>query len=385
MGIFSNLFPKREKAADVGQWWKLLDGYSPIWHSWGGQIYESELVRSSIDAKARHISKLQPVLYGSAQPSLQTRLKHEPNTFMTWGKFLYRLSTILDVRNTAFIVPVLDKYGTTTGYFPICPDEWQLVEYDGKPWLRFHFPNGDRSAIELMRVGIMTRFQYRSDLFGENNGALKDTMELIHIQRQSIEESAKNSASYKFMAKVANFSMAGDLAKERQRFDAENFQNGGGGMLLFPNTYNEIKQISSQAYSVDADEQKLIQDNVYNYFGVNEKILQNSANGDELDAFFNGAIEPFSIQLSDVMTQIMFSRLEQSNGSRIVFSANRLQYMSTTNKITMAKELADRGVLMIDEIRELFNYPPLPDGYGEANPIRGEYYMIQEGKESNDE
>lgn len=31
---------------------------------------------------------------------------------------------------------------------------------------------------------------------------------------------------------------------------------------------------------------------------------------------------------------------------------------------------------MIDEIREVFNLPPLPDGMGKRLPIRGEYYLI---------
>ena len=49
----------------------------------------------------------------------------------------------------------------------------------------------------------------------------------------------------------------------------------------------------------------------------------------------------------------------------------------------MAKELADRGCMTIDEIRELFNYAPLPDGAGNMVPIRGEYYDVQE--EENDD
>jgi hypothetical protein len=35
---------------------------------------------------------------------------------------------------------------------------------------------------------------------------------------------------------------------------------------------------------------------------------------------------------------------------------------------------------MIDEIRELFNYAPLADGAGKHAPIRGEYYMVDEGR-----
>ena len=44
----------------------------------------------------------------------------------------------------------------------------------------------------------------------------------------------------------------------------------------------------------------------------------------------------------------------------------------------MAKELGDRGAILIDEIRELFNYEPLPDGAGQVAPIRGEYKATDE-------
>ena len=73
------------------------------------------------------------------------------------------------------------------------------------------------------------------------------------------------------------------------------------------------------------------------------------------------------------MSRAMFSDRERAQGSYLIANANRLQYMSTTAKVQMAKELADRGAIMIDEIRELFNYPPLPDGAGQVAPIRGEY------------
>ena len=52
--------------------------------------------------------------------------------------------------------------------------------------------------------------------------------------------------------------------------------------------------------------------------------------------------------------------------------------MSIGAKVSMAKELGDRGAIMIDEIRELFNWGPLPDGAGKQAPIRGEYYFSNE-------
>ena len=121
-----------------------------------------------------------------------------------------------------------------------------------------------------------------------------------------------------------------------------------------------------------------------NYFGVSEKVIQNTADGDELDAFFNGAIEPFAIKLSESMTCQTYTPREINTGNRIVFSANRLQYMSVGSKIQMAQQLGDRGVLTIDEIRELFNYAPLPDGAGAFTPIRGEYKDVQDKDDGKD-
>jgi hypothetical protein len=81
---------------------------------------------------------------------------------------------------------------------------------------------------------------------------------------------------------------------------------------------------------------------------------------------------------------MVFTERERNNGNRITFTANRLQYMNITAKISMAQQLGDRGVLTIDEIRELFNYAPLPDGKGQYTPIRGEYKDVQ-GTDANEE
>lgn len=83
---------------------------------------------------------------------------------------------------------------------------------------------------------------------------------------------------------------------------------------------------------------------------------------------------------------MLFSERERAQGSDIIASANRLQYMSVTQKVSMARELGDRGAILIDEIRELFNYPPLPDGAGQVAPIRGEYKATDElGGETEEE
>ena len=383
MGLFEKLFPRYAAARQAKGYFKTLTAYQPMFTSWNGAIYESGLVRSAIDARARHISKLSVSFTGTAQRSLQARMKIAPNEFQTWSQYLYRLSTILDNQNTAFLVPVFNEYGEITGTFPVLPSRCEIVQVDGVPYLQYTFQTGDKAAIELSLCGIMTKFQYSDDFFGESNGALVPTMELIHAQNQGIREGITNGATFRFLAQIDNFIKPEDLKKERQRFSRESFSaEDGGGLLLFPSTYKNIQQISSKPYVPDAEQMAAIEKNVFDYFGVNEKILQNSATDEEMDAYFNGAIEPFMIQLGEVLSKMFFSWRELALGNKVLVTANRLQYMSIAHKITLAQQMGDRGMITINEARELLNYPPLEDG--DKAPIRGEYYFAGDRKENED-
>lgn len=384
MGLKELLFPKKieeqKQKALAKSTFELLNGYTPVFRTWSGEIYESQFVRSAIDAIARHASKLAITIGGGTKSTLLTRLKKRPNSFQTWSQFLYNFASILYVTNTAFIIPLRNKYGDKIGVYPLFATHYELVKDDrGELWVRFTLDNNERTAEKLSDIGILSRFQLKSVFFGASNACLDETMQLISIQRQGIQEYAKNANSYRFMAKLTNFAKAEDLANERQRFDAENFQNkNGGGLLLFPNTYAEIKQITSQDFVVDTEQMKLIERNVYDYFGVNENIIQNKAHGDEFLAFYEGAIEPFAIQLSEVMTFMLFTETEIGHGAEIFFTSNRIQYMNNADKLSVSRDLADRGVLSINEVREIWQLPPVSGG--DRHILRGEYYDPNTGE-----
>lgn len=384
MGLFDSIFrPNKAKESqkalkEAKGFFTTLTAYRPAFTTWNGAIYESLIIRSSIDARARHISKLKVETYGSANPSLQSKMRLAPNQWMTWSQFLYRVSTITDVYSNCIITPVFDDYMTITGYYPILPTRTEIIDYKGEPWLRYKFSSGEVGAVEFKKCAIITRHQLKNDFFGEPNNALDETMKLLHIQREGVEEAVKNTSTFRFMAKLNNFAKPEDLKKEAQRFTRENLstESEAGGFLLFPSTYSDIRQIDVKPYTVDADQLKLIYSNVYNYFGVNEDVLQNKAIGDSWSAFYEGAIEPFSIQFSEAMTKAMFSERERAQGSGLIATANRLQFMSNADKLTISSTMLDRGVMSINEIRDIWNLAPVEDG--DKRIIRGEYYDANE-------
>ena len=383
MGLFEKIFGNRpkEKKDEIVEQFKMLDGYTPRFTSFGGGVYESELIRAAINARATHMSKLKVETFGSARPVLQNKLKNGPNEFQTWSQFQYRLSTLLDVHNTAFITPIWNKYGEPNGIYTPLPSKCEIVQYNNVPFLRYEFTRGQKAAVELEYCGIMTKYQYKNDFFGENNEALRSTMELIHIQNQGIEEGVKSAATYRFMARLSNFAKAEDLAKERQRFTAENLASGSG-LLLFPNTYQDIKQVDVKPWVVDADQMKAIESNVFKYYGVNDDILTNHFTSENWSAFYEGCIEPFAIQEAEVLTKMFFTLREQSQGNSVSVTANRLQYLSNQDKLNVSAQMADRGLMTRNEIREIWNMPPLPEPIGSQLPIRGEYYNVGENEDA---
>lgn len=357
---------------------KMLTGYRPAFTTWGGEIYESELVRAAIDARARHISKLKVEFQGSARPSLQAKMKLAPNQFQTYSQFLYRTSVILDLHNTCIICPVRDDDLQTTGYFPILPNRCEVVDYNGEPWLRYYFAHGQTAATPLYDCAVLTKYQYRSDFFGESNTALNETMKLIHINNEGIEEAVKNSATYRFYGTVSNWTKPEDLALERQRFSEANLSQEAesGGLLLFPNTYKDIHPLQQAPYTVDADQMKVIQTNVYNYFAVNEDVLQSKTYGDSWAAFYESVCETFAIQFSEAMSAAMFTTRERAQGSSVMATSNRLQYLSNADKLAVSAQMADRGIMTRNEIREIWNLPPVEGG--DVPTIRGEYYLLND-------
>ena len=72
----------------------------------------------------------------------------------------------------------------------------------------------------------------------------------------------------------------------------------------------------------------------------------------------------------------MFSDKERAMGSLLMASSNRLQYMTTQEKLNVSAQMADRGILSFNEIREIWNLPPIEGG--DRRIIRGEYYNAED-------
>lgn len=375
-GLFDYIFKKKSDRL-VGEYFKMLSGYTPVFTTYAGGVYEMDLTRTAINTFATHASKLKPEITGTALKHLERKLQFKPNAFMDATKFIARVATILEVDHTAFIIPIEDKYGQLAGWYPILPQMCELIEYAGQVYVRYTFANGERACIEFERVGILTTHQYKDDLFGESNDTLKPTLQLINTTNEGIINAVKNSANIRFLAKIGNVLKPEDIKKERDRFTEENLSaDNKSGMIIYDNKFSELKQVDSKAYTPDAQQIQQINESVCTHFGTNMDILQNKFNEETWNAYYEGKIEPFAIQLSLVMSNMAYTDRELACGNMITFSANRLQYASNNTKLQVSTQLFDRGLLNRNGVMDIWNMAHVEDG--EKYYIRKEYTEVSE-------
>ena len=377
MGVFETIFKRPKANIQAEGYFKMLNGYTPVFTNAPESIYEMELTRAAIHSFATFCSKLKPEMQGSAKKDLERILQFRPNPYMDTSKFLYRTATILSVNNTVFIVPIENEYGGLCGFYPVLPARCEVIDVHGKPYLRYTFSTGQKAVIEFERVGILTNFQYKDDFFGENNAAFRPTMELINTQNQGIINGVKNSASIRFLAKIANMIKPEDITKERQRFTKDNLSpENQSGMVIYDAKFADVKPIESKPFTVNAAQMQQINENVFDYFGTNIHILQNDYTEDQWNAYYEGKVEPFAIQLSLVMSNMTYTQRELAFNNAIYFTANRLQYASNKTKLEISTQLFDRGLLNRNGVMDIWNMAHVEGG--DKYYIRKEYAEVSE-------
>lgn len=356
----------------VDGYFSTFTAYAPVFTSWQGGIYEAELTRSAIESGAEHASKLKPEIAGIAKPQATRALRTMPNPWQTTPQFVKRIFTMLSVNDTCLVVKMRDQFGTHNGYYPVLPSRCSAYDVNGQLWLQLTFPDGSNTYVEWSDVGVLTRHQYRSDLFGDGGDALRPTLELMHAENEAEQNAIRQNAAIRFIGKFSQ-NLKPDAMRERQKeFNEQNLgTENAGGIAVYDRGFENVIQVKPTTYTVDTAQMQRIEKSVYRYFGTNEDIICNRADENTFNSYYEGRIEPFAVQLGSVLTAMTYTPYEISCGNEITFSANRLQFASNTTKLSVATQMFDRGIWCGNQVADVFQSAHYEGG--EKHVIRGEY------------
>jgi len=174
-----------------------------------------------------------------------------------------------------------------------------------------------------------------------------------------------------------------DLENKKKQF-IESYlskENSGGIGVLDKNF--EFQGVTLNPLTATWAQMKEYRENVYRYFGVNDKFIQSSMTADEAQVFYEAKIEPFLINLSLALSAKIFTQKQLERGEFVKLQSSAIQFISMTEKLNL-KQYIDIGAITINEWRKMMNMAPTSWG---DEPIRrlDTATIKEDSKEGKDE
>lgn len=355
----------REKATQL----QVLNNVQATFTTFNGKLYDTTQVRTCIDAIARNGAKLNPKhirntdkVYQDKQDNLLRLLSEQPNKLMNAYDFYYKIISQLYLNNNAFVYIEKDKDGKVISLIPINYQKYTLYEYNEDIFIKFDFLNGKNKFLSLQDEVIhLKRFYCENDITGGNSQPITKTMSVKHIVDEGIINAIKTTQGIKGVIKSTKSMLKPeDVKKMRDQFVDDLFDNADGNGIGGLDATSDFTPVKIDPQTATDGQLSTISKEIKDYFGISDEIIQSKYTEDQWNAFYESVIEPIGIMLSLEFTNKLFSYGEKIHGNKIIFEANRLQYASNNTKIAIAEKM--NNYMTINEIREIFNLPPVEDG-----------------------
>lgn len=346
----------------------MLNSYNAEFTTIGNNTYESKNARQCIDRIAKHCAKLVPKhiqdsISNNIKGDINFLLSNQPNPIMSTYDFIYKIVSMLYTDSNAFVYIAKDREGFITGFYPVLALNYNLLQdKTGTMFLQFKFINGQTYTIPYLELIHLRLFYNKHDIFGSGNEVLKTDLETAHTASEGIKNAIKTSNNLRGILKFTNSMLKDkDIKASRDAFVRDfidNFDGNEAGIAGL-DSKADFKEINLKPITLDKEQLAQVNYNIFDYYGISEKIVRNAFDSTEWNAFFEGVIEPIAIQMGYAFTNKIFSYQARKDGHKIVFTTNRLQYASLDSKINLIKVAGAYGLLTKDDGREILDMSPL--------------------------
>lgn len=338
-----------------------------------GTLRDNDIVGAIADVIARNVGKLQPQVIRKDEKgmtikndSLARLLALRPCPEMSTYDFLYRVAVDLVYTSNSFSVIFYNEdFTRVTSIQPITANSYRIFEDDNHNILfRFRWDyDGETYTVPYQNViHIKARYNKKRFLGTSPDIELKRSLDLIETSGETVKNIVNRANSLAGYLKYNNLADDKELEQKARDFQEAYMNAGNAGGIAALDSTMEFKEISQRTANVPTGQITFLRDNVYRYYGVNEKVLTSTMTDQEWISFYENVIEPISIQLGYEFTYKLLTPREIGYGNKIEFTANLLQYATLQTRDVVGGNMFDRGALTINEYRELMYYGPVEGG-----------------------
>lgn len=342
---------------------------------YNGKAYQSDIVQACLNPYIKAVGKLCPKHIRRTADTVQINpepymrfLLEEPNTILTMQKMLEKIMPSLILSGNAFILIVRDINGYPMELFPVPAVSAEAIYSNSELTIRFVYQNGKTYTHRYDDLIHLRMHISDNDVFGnEIVSVLSPLIETVSTIDTGLKKAIKNSAVIRWLLKYTQSLREEDIKTRADNF-AKNYlevSNQSVGVAA-TDAKADVVQITPKDYVPNFPIMESVRQRIYSLLGVNEKIVNGTYNEDEWNAWYEAAVEPIAIDLQSEFTRKLFSRRERGCGNYIIFESSNLACSSISTRLNFV-QLVDRGSMLPDEWRALFNLGPIEGG---NKPIR---------------
>lgn len=371
--LFSRVFGSKQNttAPSTATEFHILNGYRSQFTNYDGRFYDDADIRACVDAIARNGAKLSPKHirknakgFENVDGNLQRILSKRPNELQNAYKFYYQIINELELYNNSIVYILRDENLRILGLYPIHYQSIKWYEYKNEIYLEFSFGGGQKRFVALKDCIHLTRFVSDDGIMGGNNQPIIKVLSFKHILDEGMINAIKTTQSIKGIVKsLKSMLKPSDVKAMRDQFVKDFVGESDGTGIGGVDATTDFIPVKIEPKTADDNQIKHIDNKLLSYYGVNENIVQSKYSEDEWNAFYESVLEPIGLQMSLEFSNKLFTATEIYHGNEIIFTSNRLQYASNNTKINLLRYA--NNLMMIDELREVLNLEPLPNGEGQ--------------------
>lgn len=356
-----------------------------VWN-YANQIYDIPEVRTAIE-KVADIFSCVPIWHKRVdkegnvnylEDATSRVLTYQPNPLQNGSQFIKNLITDLLLNNDAFAEPIFDnKTGYLSQIYPLPVRNKQFTLENNQGYVQFYDArNNPEKKYNLNTLIYLNRFSTLS-------GGSKNNLGLYETVLKSLGEQIVNVANPKKPRAILQSTVVGQGAlKEKDKTGVmndvkANFDKEVNGIVYFDKAW-QITPINWQENDVNKELMQLVINIVYNYFSINESIINGKATEIEMQMFIANTIKPLAIQLEREFTNKLFTVNEFYFGHRIEFDYHALTVTTLQARTALFSVAIRSGILNQDECREYLGQPPLPNGWGKKYRVTADTINIDQ-------
>lgn len=355
---FLDIFKPLKKSST--QRWQELGAYQATFTAFGTDIYNSAIVRSCVRPLAELSSKAEAKCMDK---DIERMLNGRPNMYMNGKDFLYKVRTRLEILNVAFIYIERDMRNKVIGLYPVPYSYFEALEYNNGLFLKFYFSGKtDTLTLPWEDLAAVRKDYFKSDISGDDNAAIIQTLELLGVANQGLANSIKATANLRGILKSTKAMLAPEAIKEQKEAFVQDYlslENSGGIAAL--DSTQEFTPLNMNPSTATAEQMEQIRKDIYRYFGVNDAIIMGEIKKEQFENFYTMRIEPFLVALSRELTSKVYGN-KADEEHRIIYQVDQFAFVTLDRKIQLFSTVVLYGGMTIDEWRALFNLPHIEGG-----------------------